>query len=408
MKDNEQLHKIIKSKLESYQPPFEDSDWQLMQKRLKQDNFYSNLKIASVVAGLVVILSVGITLNNNKTNSKGIQTELKTSSKDYLTTNNPIKDKPKDETKTTIHTTKQIVKSPETKLEINDETSLPLTVSTQLSETPNNEPIDLEINRIIGKNLEFSSQYQQVLAEKEIRFLAANATSTSDKISKVRALGRTFELTTYQALDRNIEKWKNIVIVCDITSSMFVYTTQLFDWMSENKDNTTIKGIVFFTDCDSLGNQKKGRMPAKMFSVRDKNEDMLWNTMFSAINNSENNKDKPENNLEAVLYAINNFKDIDEVVMIADNSSPVKDIDLLSKIKKPIHLILCGETYNRKLAFQEDYLKIAKKTKGSIHTLEDDIQDVTKIKNKTIVRVGNIYFRYEKGKFNPTKFLTRP
>lgn len=407
MKDNEQLHKIIKSKLESYQPPFEDSDWQLMQKRLKQDNFYSNLKIASVLAGLAAILFVGITFNNKKTDSKSIQTKVQTSSEDYLTTNKPIKDKPKDETKTTVHTTKSIKSAQVVEQQTPVENSNPIPPQNKLT-VAEPEPIDVEVDKIKSPKIEFSSQYQKALAEREIRFLAANATSMSDKISKVRALGRTFELTTYQALDRNIDKWKNIVIVCDITSSMFVYTTQLFDWMSENKENTTIKGIVFFTDCDSLGNQKKGRMPAKMFSVRDKNEDMLWNTMFSAINNSENNKDKPENNLEAALYAINNFKDIDEVVMIADNSSPVKDIDLLSKVKKPIHLILCGETYNRKLAFQEDYLKIAKKTKGSIHTLEDDIQDVTKIKNKTIIRVGNIYFRYEKGKFNPTKFLTRP
>ena len=86
------------------------------------------------------------------------------------------------------------------------------------------------------------------LAEKEIRFMGSTAVSMSDRISRVRQLGKTYELTSYQALDRNIDKWKNIVIVCDITTSMFPYTTQIFDWMMENTDNTTIKGIVFFTD----------------------------------------------------------------------------------------------------------------------------------------------------------------
>ena len=205
-----------------------------------------------------------------------------------------------------------------------------------------------------------------------------------------------------------MDKWKNVVIVCDMTSSMFPYTTQVFDWMMENVDNNSIKGIVFFTDCDSLGNETKGKLPGKMFTVKKKDELLLWDTMFAAINNTENNKDKAENNIEALLYAQKNFPEVDEIVMIADNSSHVKDIKSLSRLKKKTHIILCGETYQKNLAFQSDYVQIAKKTDGSIHTLEDDIENPANIKEMTVIRVGRIYFRFQKGKFYTTKMSFRP
>jgi len=230
----------------------------------------------------------------------------------------------------------------------------------------------------------------------------------SDKILRVRELGKTYELTSYEALDRNAEKWKNVVIVCDMTSSMFPYTTQVFDWMMENVDNNSIKGIIFFTDCDSLGNETRGKLPVKMFMVKKKDELLLWDTMFAAINNTENNKDKDENNIEALLFAQKNFPEVDDFVMIADNSSHVKDMKNLSKLKKRTHIILCGETYQKDLAFQSDYVQIAKKTEGSIHTLEDDIVNPANIKEMTVIRVGKIYFRFQKGKFYTTKMSFRP
>ncbi len=275
----------------------------------------------------------------------------------------------------------------------------------EISELTENE---VKLSKITNKRLVFKNDLADDLAEKEIRFISASAVSMSDKISRVRELGKTYELTSYDALDRNIDKWKNIVIVCDITSTMFPYTTQVFDWMNENTDNQSIKGIVFFTDCDSLGRQTRGRLPGKMFTVRSKDELVLWDTMFAAINNTENNKDKPENNIEALLYAQKHFPDADEFVMIADNSTQVKDMRQLSKVKKKVHIILCGETYEKNVAFQSDYIQIAKKTKGTIHTLEDDIENIDKVKEMSVVRVGNIYFRFHKGKFYTTKFLKRP
>ncbi|GAB2620177.1 hypothetical protein GCM10027035_15490 [Emticicia sediminis] len=399
MQDEQQFHRFVREKLEGLSPEKSPEDWKKMRRKLLINK---TLRFLYPTFGLLLLSLVYIVVSETPIvefymNSKPLSLELKPSEPEEQT-NIATKSAPNtDISKPTEETIAKLNDSPVFP-ELYNETQ-------EFGEQTENE---IKLSKITNKRLVFKDNLADDLAEKEIRFISASAVSMSDKISRVRELGKTYELTSYDALDRNIDKWKNIVIVCDITSTMFPYTTQVFDWMNENTDNQSIKGIVFFTDCDSLGRQTRGRLPGKMFAVRSKDELVLWDTMFAAINNTENNKDKPENNIEALLYAQKHFPDADEFVMIADNSTQVKDMKQLSKIKKKVHIILCGETYEKNVAFQSDYIQIAKKTKGTIHTLEDDIENIEKVKEMSVVRVGNIYFRFHKGKFYTTKFLKRP
>ncbi|MER0441201.1 hypothetical protein [Emticicia sp. W12TSBA100-4] len=399
MQDEQQFHRFVREKLEGLSPEKSPEDWKKMRRKLL---ISKTLRFLYPTFGLLLLSLVYIVVSETPIiefymNSKPLSLELKPS-------------EPEEQTNiATKSTPNTAISKPteETIAKVNDSPVFPelYNETQEISEQTENE---VKLSKITNKRLVFKNGLADDLAEKEIRFISASAVSMSDKISRVRELGKTYELTSYDALDRNIDKWKNVVLVCDITSTMFPYTTQVFDWMSENTDNQSIKGIVFFTDCDSLGRQTRGRLPGKMFAVRSKDELVLWDTMFAAINNTENNKDKPENNIEALLYAQKHFPDADEFVMIADNSTQVKDMRQLSKVKKKVHIILCGETYEKNVAFQSDYIQIAKKTKGTIHTLEDDIENIEKVKEMSVVRVGNIYFRFHKGKFYTTKFLKRP
>ncbi len=398
MSKEEDFHQIIREKLEQFNADNSPDDWRQMKRKLLINNILRFVfpSLAVVIVGLsfyflkdndVVEKAKFVILDIPSPAIPAISEIKKTEPKQIL----PKNIEAVEVTKTTISNENPVFP------ELFNETFI---VNDEANVT------ELKVTKMASRKM--PSPEIQDLAEKEIRFMGSTAVSMSDRISRVRQLGKTYELTSYQALDRNIDNWKNIVIVCDITTSMFPYTTQVFDWMMENTDNKTIKGIVFFTDCDSLGHQTKGKLPGKMFSVRKKDELVLWDTMFAAINNTENNKDKPENNIEALLYAQKQFPDADEIVMIADNSSEVKDMRSLDKIKKKVHVILCGETFQKNYAFQSDFVEIAKKTKGSIHTVEDDIENVSKVKEMSVVRVGNVYFRFHKGKFYTTKFLTRP
>lgn len=401
MQEDQQFHRFIREKLEGFSPEKSPEDWKKMKRKLL---ISKTLRFLYPTFGLLLLSLIYVVVSETPIvefymSSKPLSLELTPSEPDET---------PKTTTQSlppVAESTKTTIEEPVSKL--NESPVFP-ELYNEIQEFNEPNETEVKLNKITNKRLVFQNELADDLAEKEIRFISASAVSMSDKISRVRELGKTYELTSYDALDRNIDKWKNVVLVCDITSTMFPYTTQVFDWMNENTDNKSIKGIVFFTDCDSLGRQTRGRLPGKMFTVRTKDELVLWDTMFAAINNTENNKDKPENNIEALLYAQKHFPDADEFVMIADNSTQVKDMKQLSKVKKKVHIILCGETYEKNVAFQSDYIQIAKKTKGTIHTLEDDIENISKVKEMSIVRVGNIYFRFHKGKFYTTKFLKRP
>jgi hypothetical protein len=401
MQEEQQFYRFVRDKLEDFSSEKSPEDWNKMKRKLLISKV---LRFFYPTFGLLLLSLVYVVVSETPI------VELYMSSKPLSLELTPFE--PKEITKATkqnlpppTQSTQGNIEEPVSKL---SESPVFPELYNETQEFSEQTETEVKLNKITNRRLVFKDNLANDLAEKEIRFLSASAVSMSDKISRVRELGKTYELTSYDALDRNIDKWKNVVIVCDITSTMFPYTTQVFDWMNENTENTSIKGIVFFTDCDSLGRQTRGRHPGKMFTVRKKDELILWDTMFAAINNTENNKDKPENNIEALIYAQKYFPDADEFVMIADNSTQVKDMKQLSKVKKKVHIILCGETYEKNLAFQTDYIQIAKKTKGTIHTLEDDIDNIAKVKEMSVVRVGNIYFRFHKGKFYTTKFLSRP
>jgi hypothetical protein len=57
------------------------------------------------------------------------------------------------------------------------------------------------------------------------------------------------------------------------------------------------------------------------------------------------------------------------LILVADNSSAVKDMELLERIKKPVHIILCGSPADSMQAMQPEYLEIARRTGGTLHTL---------------------------------------
>ncbi|QMW02950.1 hypothetical protein [Spirosoma foliorum] len=217
--------------------------------------------------------------------------------------------------------------------------------------------------------------------------------------------------TSYQALARNLRAWPEAVIVCDLTTSMYPYTTQLFAWFKKNARNPDIKGLVFFTDCDSLGQQTRPGGPAgRMFITHELNPTQGLPVLVEAARNTIQNKDDAENDIEALLKAQQAFPDAKHLILIADNMSAVKDMALLANVRKPVHVVLCGTTgSDTTLAFQPNYYTIASQTRGSLHTLEDDLIP-SRLSKSTTLRVGSVYYRYRPRtkQFKPTPFNHRP
>jgi hypothetical protein len=82
--------------------------------------------------------------------------------------------------------------------------------------------------------------------------------------------------------------------------------------------------------------------------------------------------------------------------MIADNFANVKDIELMKRINKPVHIIICG-TGN--FMVNTDYLDLARATKGSIHSVEQDIENLININEGQTIDFDGKKYILQKGKF---------
>lgn len=197
---------------------------------------------------------------------------------------------------------------------------------------------------------------------------------------------------------RNPE-WKDILVVCDVTGSMSPYTTQVLSWFrfTMKDGDSRVKHFTFFNDGNNAKDKNKriGRtggiyhQPSNIF-------DEVKNRAFEAMRNGGGG-DLPENNLEATIAAIKECSNCGDIVWIADNYAAPRDISLISKIDKPIHIILCGTYYGVNM----EYLTLALQNGGSIHTIEKDVINLNELKDGEKIELGYQKFQRRENWFVP-------
>jgi hypothetical protein len=201
-----------------------------------------------------------------------------------------------------------------------------------------------------------------------------------------------YDSTIFKVLGRH-KNWHNMLVVADFTGSMSPYESQVLLWQALNITNKAIKNFVFFNDGDMTPDNKKviGKTGGIYCCTAD-NLDTIIKTATITMRNGTGG-DSPENDIEAILYGIKKYPDCDEVILIADNLSNMRDYCLLSKIKKPIKVILCGTYYG----INCQYINLAYQTKGSVHTIEQDIENLIKLKDGEKFKVGKKNFKVSGG-----------
>jgi hypothetical protein len=198
--------------------------------------------------------------------------------------------------------------------------------------------------------------------------------------------------TVLKVLDRM--QWKNMLVVADVTASMYPYTGQLLYWLQLHEDERRISQFVFFNDGDDKDDEQKimgntGGIYTTASSVFEVVEQLVFKTMSNG-----NGGAIPENNIEALIKGIAACTNCGAVVMIADNTSAVSDMALLKNLNKPVHIILCGVHD----AVNIDYLNIAKSTNGAVHTAAEDIP-LANVKEGEKIFINNRSYKITNGKF---------
>jgi hypothetical protein len=203
--------------------------------------------------------------------------------------------------------------------------------------------------------------------------------------------------TVYKVLERN-EDWKNILFVTDWTASMYQFGAQAALWYNNALQEDRVSQFVFFNDGDNKKIKKIGKTGGIYFCKP--NQKHIVQVMKKVQKNGQGG-DCAENDLEAIITGINKCKSFTEVVLIADNKSPVKDIALLSQIKVPVHIIVCG--CKRGQTIRHDYLQIASSTDGSVHTIDEDICNLSEIKEGEKVTIQDVDYQRVHGRIVKTK-----
>lgn len=205
------------------------------------------------------------------------------------------------------------------------------------------------------------------------------------------------DTTIFAVLNRH-QNWHDIAFVCDVTGSMSAYTSQLLVWYKLNSIGNKIQCFTFFNDGDDKPDRKKkiGKTGG-IYQMNAGNYTAVSSVVEKAMR-SGSGGDAPENNCEDLISAIQEYPNAKEFVMIADNFANIKDLELIKQVNKPIHIIICG-TGN--FMINTDYLDLARSTNGSIHSIEQDIENMMNINEGSVIEFDHKKFVLRNGKFQP-------
>lgn len=195
--------------------------------------------------------------------------------------------------------------------------------------------------------------------------------------------------TTLRVLDRHPE-WRGMAIAADWTSSMYGNGVMMAQWVAARLDSGRVEGLLFFNDGDSLPDSLKtpgavgGIHPVPALTWPD-----IVRTLEEATLGGDGG-DQRENDLEGVLAAQTAWPEAAELVLICDNKSPVRDLELLPQIRMPIRVVACGSSNG---FVHPHYLTIAAYTHGTLHIMNEDIAGLDQLKNGEMVQVGEFVYK---------------
>ncbi len=198
--------------------------------------------------------------------------------------------------------------------------------------------------------------------------------------------------TIFRVFSRN-PQWKKVLLVVDMTGSMFPYIGQLLVWYKMNFESEKVKYYALFNDGDGRPDGEKAVGNTGGVHTFEGKDFKKFKKDIEEVRKKGEGGDDPENDLEAVIKGMTAYRDYGDIVLLADDSD-IRDMKLLKRIRKPVHIILCGT----KKGINSQYLQLAYSTKGSIHTANNDV-DMKKIKNGDQIELDNDLFLFQHGEF---------
>jgi hypothetical protein len=231
----------------------------------------------------------------------------------------------------------------------------------------------------------FVFNFEEEVVSEEITYIRKIVNQTNEE---------EIDSTVLNVFDRN--DWSDMLITADLTGSMSPYIAQVLLWFKLNNIDEKVKHFMFFNDGDDTPNEDKivGKTGG-LYQAKAKDFKTIERLAYETIKNG-NGGDSEENDMEALYFGIQNCPECKDIILIADNNSPVRDWRMMELIKKPVRIILCGVEGR---AINTHYLDLARVTKGSIHTIEQDITQLVNINEGQSIKIEDRIYKIYKGSF---------
>ena len=205
--------------------------------------------------------------------------------------------------------------------------------------------------------------------ETELKDIPEYSLKVKNYIRSQGGIGDSMVYSTFE----NHPEWKNSLVVMDWTGSMYRYGAQAILWHSMNYKNSGIKNFVFFNDGDKTPDDKKIIGETKgVYFAQARHMERLIQT-FYLVGRKGKGGDDPENDIEALLRGMNRFENFDELILIADNNSCVRDFRLIVNLGVKVNVIVCGTKHG----INPQYVNLAYLTGGSIHSMEEEVNHLS-------------------------------
>lgn len=194
----------------------------------------------------------------------------------------------------------------------------------------------------------------------------------------------------YRAFEDH-KSWKNALVVMDMTGSMYQYAPQAVLWHMNHMETSGIKHFCYFNDGDRKAevDKKIGETGGIYFQEANK-LDKLAALIYKVMKSGYGGETLDENDIEAILKAEEHFAgNFETLVLIADNTN-IRDKELISKIKHPVKVVLVGCEWG----INVEYINLAYKTGGSLHTIENDVLDIPAHTVNGILTIGSNKYKF--------------
>lgn len=196
--------------------------------------------------------------------------------------------------------------------------------------------------------------------------------------------------------NRNKNQWKQKRIIANIDCSMYQYIDELMVWNYSNPEEQANNKYWLFNGFNYKDPELEGHSRRGIFPVDENNVEGFFTTIDQIVNFSCRGS-RLENVVEALILGAAGKTAEEDLLFIADNYSDVSDLEKLKDLHVPVHVVLTQSDYG----INENYLEIAYRSGGSIHTMNVDIeaQQLKALKNGDLISIGQFSYTFYKGKF---------